>query len=152
MLHWRTHVVVALACLLGACDMYTWFDVRHSLQPVPGLQCVASALAGAPGIVKVGRAPHSGTDVLLAELQDSIGSKRRRVMITRDSSGITIDYVWSVGLLVGGRPSPVELQQVSQQAQRVLSSVRSACAPGAPDTFECIIDHSRVVSCASPAA
>ena len=149
--HRRSHAVLVVASLLGACDMYRWFDVTHQVQPAPPLQCIASSLADSPGVVKVGRPRHLGADALTAEIQDSIGSKRYRVLVTRDSSGVTIDYVWNGGLLVHG-PSPAELQHVSQQARRVLSHVRNACAPGAPDTFECIIDHSRAVSCASPAA
>ncbi len=144
--------VVSVSLLLSACDMYTWFDVRHSVQPVPPVQCISSALLSTPDVVKVGKSDrNAGSDYVPVELRDPATGTRHRAAIIRDSSGVTMDYAWGVGVFAHG-PSPTELQQVSRQARRVLMHVRDACAPNTPDAFECIVDHQRVVSCASPAA
>ncbi len=145
-------VLVPSCLLLGACDMYKWFDVRHSIQPVAPAQCIGSTLSSTRGVRKFGKWSHDqGSEYAQVELQDSTTGLWRRATVFRDSSGITVEYAWGIGVFAHG-PSPAELQRVSGMARRLLTQLRNACAPDAPTVFQCVVDHSRVVSCASPAA
>lgn len=142
---------VALASISG-CDPQVNLKVQQSLQPPPQLDCLASALASSPDVVDARpMEPTSRAEGFVVTLRDSTsndGLRRatlRRVPPPDSGRVLALNFAW-VGHV--RHPPLTEEQAVTTLGRRVLSHLRTACAPNSSTEVTCVYsDLRRAQSC-----
>ena len=141
-----TALALVAMLLANACDPLAYLYVRQPLQPAPAMDCLTAALFSSPEHVRVARV---GGDPLVDRrwitLRDSTTGKNTDATIARDTTDVTVTFVWGGHKALFGPPA-TEVQARAALATRLLAHIRTQCAPDAPEEVECKLND-RQVSC-----